>query len=231
MNEKKPIGFYVFSAFTFVVMCLALYMIFIYVPTEKVMGIVQKIFYFHVSLGLNTFLAFTIVFIYSVLYLVKKKDKYDIIAYAAAEVGVVFCSLVLITGPIWAKPIWGTWWTWDSRLTTTLILWFIFIAYLMLRANASSRTQRANFAAVYGIVGFIDVPIVYMSIHWWRTIHPVVIKASGIALATEMKNTLYISLIAITCVFFIFLRLRIRLGYLREDVDWTKHHLSVIGEG
>jgi len=230
MSEKKQSGFYIFSAFAFVMMCCALYMIFIYVPTERMMGIVQRIFYFHVALGMNTFLAFTIVFIYSILYLVKKEEKYDIIAYAAAEVGVVFCTLVLITGPIWAKPIWGTWWTWDSRLTTTLILWFIFIAYLMLRTTAPSRAQRARFAAVYGIVGFIDVPIVYMSIHWWRTIHPVVIKAGGIALAPEMKHTLYVSMAAITCVFFILLRLRISVGYLREELDWAKHHLSDLKE-
>jgi heme exporter protein C len=230
MSEKKQSGFYIFSVFAFVMMCWALYMIFIYVPTEKSMGIIQRIFYFHVSLGLNTLMAFTIVFIYSILYLVKKEDKYDIIAYAAAEVGVVFCTLVLITGPIWAKPIWGTWWTWDSRLTTTLILWFIFIAYLMLRATAPSRAQRARFAAVYGIVGFIDVPIVYLSVHWWRTIHPVVIKATGIALAPEMKNTLYVAMAAITCVFFILLRLRVRVGYLREEVDWAKHHLSDLEE-
>jgi heme exporter protein C len=231
MNKKKTIGFNIFSAFTFIVMCLALYMIFIYVSTEKSMGIIQRIFYFHVSLGLNTFLAFAIVFIYSILYLAKKEDKYDIIAYAAAEVGVVFCTLVLVTGPIWAKPIWGTWWTWDSRLTTTLILWFIFIAYLMLRATSPTRAQRSRFAAVYAIIGFVDVPIVYMSIHWWRTIHPVVIRASGIGLAPDMKKTLLVALTAITCVFFTLLQLRIRVGYLREEVESTKHHLSIMEEG
>lgn len=234
MNEKKSIGFNIFSAFAFVMMCLALYMIFIYAPTDKILGIVQRIFYFHVSLAVNTLMSFTIVFIYSILYLIKKDDKYDIIAYAAVEVGVIFCSLVLITGSIWVRPTWGrweqVWWVWDPRLTTTLILWFIFVAYLMLRAGAPTRAQRARFAAVYGIVGFIDVPIVYMSIHWWRSMHPIVVKASGVALDPKMKLTALFSLTAITCVFFIFLRLRIRIGYLQDDIDWTKHHFLGIKE-
>lgn len=231
MNEKKPIGLYAFSAFTFVIMLCALYMVFVYVPTEKVMGIVQRIFYFHVSLGVNTMVAFTIVFIYSILFLIKKEDKYDIIAHAAAEMGVVFCILVLITGPIWAKPIWGAWWTWEPRLTTTLILLFIYIAYLMLRATSTSRDQRAKFAAVYAIVGYVDVPIMYFSIHWWSSkMHPVVVKASGIAMAPEMKKTALVSLIAITCVFFALLRLRIRQGRLQEEIEWTRYHLSLIEE-
>ena len=232
MSEKKQTGFYIFSAFTFVMMCLALYMVFFYATNDKVLGFVQRIFYFHVSLALNTLMSFTIVFIYSILYLVKKKDKYDIIAYAAVEVGVVFCSLVLITGSIWVRPTWGRfekiWWLWDPRLTTTLILWFIFVAYLMLRASSPSRAQRARFAAVYGIVGFIDVPIVYLSVQLWRSMHPIVIKTSGVGLGPEMKHTVLVALIAITCVFFIFLRLRVRMGYLQEEIDWTKHHLSDI---
>ena len=169
---------------TCVAILLSLWAIFIYVPTEKVLGIVQRIFYFHVSLGLNTFLAFFIVFVSSILYLWKRDPRYDCVAHAAAEIGVVLCTLVLITGSIWGRASWGAWWTWDARLTTSLVLWLIYVAYLMLRAAAGNDLQRARFAAVFGIVGFMDVPIVYFSIHWWsRSMHPVVIKTSGIGLA------------------------------------------------
>ncbi|MBI4649704.1 cytochrome c biogenesis protein CcsA, partial [Candidatus Desantisbacteria bacterium] len=128
---KKVIS--VLTALTFTSMLISLYAVFIYVPVEKVMGIIQKIFYFHVPLAWVSFLAFFVVFVMSILYLLKKDHIYDITAYCAAEIGILFCTLVLITGPIWARPIWNAWWTWEPRLTTTLILWFIYIAYLMLR--------------------------------------------------------------------------------------------------
>ena len=211
---------------TLIAVLASLWAIFIYVPTEKVMGIVQRIFYFHVSLGINTFLAFFVVFVASILYLCKREPRYDIIAHAAAELGVLLCSLVLITGPIWAKPIWGTWWTWDARLTTTLVLWLIYVAYLMLRAAAGNDLKRARFAAVFGIVGFVDVPIVYLSIHWWRTIHPVVIKPSGVGLAPPMLHTMLISLVAITLLHAYVLALRIRVGKARHDLEALREKLS-----
>jgi len=216
----------ILGAATLITVLASLWAIFIYVPTEKVMGIVQRIFYFHVSLGLNTFLAFFIVFVASVLYLWKREPRYDIVAHAAAEVGIVICTLVLITGPIWAKPIWGTWWTWDARLTTTLVLWLIYVAYLMLRAAAGSDLKRARFAAVFGIVGFVDVPIVYLSIHWWRTIHPVVIKPDGIGLAPPMLHTMLISLAAITLLHVYILSLRIKVGKARHELEGLKEKLG-----
>jgi heme exporter protein C len=225
MQHKNGSRFKLLAGLTFIAMPLALYLIFIYVPTEKVMGIVQRIFYFHVALGLSTMLSFTIVFVASILYLWRGDNIFDIVAYSAAELGVLFCSLVLITGPIWARPIWGAWWTWDARLTTTLILWLIYIAYLMLRTAARDSTQRANFCAVFGIIGYIDVPIVYLSVHWWRTIHPVVIKASGIALAPEMIRTMLVSCLAMTLLYLILLTLRIRIGKLRYQLEKIKHNL------
>ncbi|MFQ5645328.1 MAG: cytochrome c biogenesis protein [bacterium] len=213
----------IFEAATFLLVLLSLYMIFVYVPTEKVMGIVQRIFYFHVSIATITLTAFFLVFVYSVLFLVKRDLKWDIWAQSAAEVGIVFCSLVLITGPIWAKPIWGVWWTWDARLTTTLILWFIYVAYLMLRSSAgTSDLKRARFAAVFGIVGFIDVPVVYFSIHWWRTIHPVVITAHKVRLATPMVYTMLVSLTALGFLFTWLLLERAALGKARHLLDDLK---------
>ena len=149
-----------------------IYLIFLVAPTDSVLGHVQRIFYFHVPMAIMSFLAFFFVLIGSVAYLIGRKDRWDGLAQAAAEVGLVFVTLALITGIIWARPVWGTWWTWEPRLTTTLILWLIYVAYLMLRAYAPSRSQGAVYSAVVGIVGFVDVPIVYYSVVWWRSIHP-----------------------------------------------------------
>jgi heme exporter protein C len=149
-----------------------LYLIFMVAPTDSVLGHVQRVFYFHVPIASMAFLAFFAVFVSSILYLVQRQQRWDSLAHSAAEVGVVFITLVLVTGSIWARPVWGVWWTWEPRLTTSLILWLIYIAYLMARAYAPSRSQGAVFAAVVGIIGFIDVPIVYYSVQWWRSIHP-----------------------------------------------------------
>ena len=142
------------------IMCItmnaAIMLIFIYAPTEKMQGIVQKIFYFHVSSAITMFVAFFVVCVASIMYLWKNSDWWDAIALSAAEIGVVFCTLVLITGPLWARPIWGTWWSWDPTLTLTLVLWLIYVAYLMLRIETYD-TRRARFAAILGIIGFIDV--------------------------------------------------------------------------
>ena len=160
------------AAITGVMMLVDLYLIFMVAPTDSVLGHVQRVFYFHVPIAVMSFLAFFVVFIGSLMYLIKRTPKWDAIAHASAEVGVVFVTLALITGIIWARPIWNTWWTWEPRLTTTLILWLIYVAYLMVRSYAPSQSKGAIYAAVVGIIGFIDVPIVYYSVVWWRSIHP-----------------------------------------------------------
>ena len=155
-----------------VLMAVNLYLIFAVAPTEAVMGDVQRIFYIHVPMAIMSFLAFAVVFVASIVYLANRSEKWDRVAHAAAEVGLVFVSLALITGIIWARPVWGVWWTWDPRLTTTLILWLIYAAYLMIRSYAPNRARGAVYGAVVGIVGFVDVPIVYFSVNWWRSLHP-----------------------------------------------------------
>ena len=171
-------------------LAFALGLVFFYAPVEQEQGIVQKIFYIHVPLAWNAFLAFLLVFFYSFRYLTTRERRYDMRAFAAADVGVLFTTLVLITGPIWAKPVWGIWWTWDARLTLTLVLWLIYVAYLMLRHYVESPEKRATLAAVVGIIGFLDVPIVWFSIRLWRTIHPVVITKSGAQLAESVSGGL-----------------------------------------
>ena len=166
------------------------------------MGAVQKIFYFHVPSAWIAFFAFFVTFICSILVLVNGKKIYDDIASSSAEIGLIFCTIVLITGPIWAKPAWGVWWTWDPRLTTTLILWFIYLGYIMLRKFTDEEDKRAKFSAALGIIGFIDVPIVFLSIRWWRTIHPNVLQKGGGGLHPDMKTALFVSLFAFTMLYF-----------------------------
>src|SRR2546430_8972549 len=153
----------------------ALAIVFLVVPTEADMGIVQRIFYFHVSSAWVAFLGFFLVAAASAVYLWNGSPAADRLAYAAAEVGVLFCTLVLVTGPIWARPIWGVWWTWDPRLTMTVVLWAIYSSYLMLRAFGGGDAAIARYAAVLGIVGVLDIPLIVVSVRLLRGIHPAVI--------------------------------------------------------
>ena len=206
---------------SFALMIAALYLVFIYVPTEASMGIVQKIFYFHVPLAWVAFLAFFVVFIASILYLWKREGKWDTLAHSSAEVGIVFTSLVLITGPIWAKPIWGAWWTWDARLTTTLVLFMIYLAYLMVRSLATEKSQGARFAAVVGIVGFLDVPIVALAIVLWRTQHPSAVIFQG-GLAPSMLLTLLVCIAAFSALYILLLVQRVSLRELEVEIGRLK---------
>lgn len=210
-----------FQLLTFVLMLIALYTIFIYAPIEKTMGAVQKIFYIHLPSAILAYFAFFITFLASILYLYQKDPKWDTIAFCSVEVGVVFCTIVLLTGPIWAKPIWNVWWTWDPRLTTTLILWFVYFAYLMLRRSVKE-SKRANLSAVFGIIGFINVPITFLSIRMWRTIHPVIITSRGINMSAPMKLSLTITFIAFIFLFFSLLISRIKLEQLKTDIEEIK---------
>lgn len=207
---------------TFLSMLTALYAIFIYAPPEATMGLVQKIWYFHLASAWVAFLAYFVVFIAGILYLGRKKRRFDILGYSSAGIGVLFNTLVLVTGSIWAKPIWGSWWTWDPRLSTTLILWLMYVAYLMLRTSRGESSKRARLAAVFGIVAFIDVPIVYMSIRWWRTIHPVVFKPRGTDVDPAMLTTLLISLGAFTLLYLCLLLGRISLERTKDELELIK---------
>jgi heme exporter protein C len=199
-------------------MLVALYAIFLYAPVEKTMGMVQKIFYIHLPSAFIAFFAFFVTFVASIGYLLKREHRWDVVAFCSAEIGVIFCSMVLITGPIWAKPVWNVWWTWDPRLTTTLILWFIYVAYLMLR-GVVGENQRANFSAVFGIIGFVNVPITFFAIRMWRTIHPVVITSRGLNISTPMKQTLALTFLAFCLLFISLLINRIKLEQVRMETE------------
>lgn len=228
MTKKNPMD-YILTGVVFVSMILALYMVFIYAPTERTMGDIQRIFYFHVSSAWLAFLAFFVVFVFSILYLQTHRHFYDMVAVSAAEVGVVFCTIVLVTGPLWAKPVWGIYWTWDPRLTSTLVLWLIYISYMMLRSYLPERNRRASLSAVVGIIGFLDVPIVYLSIRWWRTQHPspVLMGGEDSGLASPMLITFIVSLIVFTLLFVLLTRKRYLLEKSANDVDYLYQKIHI----
>ena len=198
----------------------SLYMIFLVAPTEEKMGVVQRIFYYHVPSAFMAFLGVGVCAVASALYLWKKDRRLDIAAHAGAELGVVFCTIVLITGPIWARPVWGVWWTGEVRLTSTLILWLIYVGYLLLRQNAEDRDQAARWAAIVGIVGALDMPIIYKSVEWWRGLHPKVLKISGGGgLDPLMERTLLVCTVTMLGLFSCLFLQRWRLGRLRDEVE------------
>lgn len=207
----------VFLGLSFALMMAALYLVFMWVPTEKEMGIVQRIFYLMVPIAWLAMLSFVIIFIGSILYLRKREEKWDTIAFSSAELGIVLTTLTLIIGSIWAKPIWGVWWTWEPRLTATLVLWFIYLAYLMVRSFATEESQGARFAAVVGIIGFIDIPIVALATTLWRGVHPGAIIFKG-GLSPPMLLTLLVSLAAFTVLYIFLLGQRIELRGLEIEI-------------
>jgi len=186
-----------------VVLLIATYMAFIYAPTDRIQGNAQRIFYVHVPTAWLAYLSYAVLVFGSVGYLWKKSPSYDRIARSAAELGFVFTTMVLITGSIWGRPIWGTWWQWEARLTTTLILWFIILGYFMVRSFAGEPQRAARFAAIVAIIGAIDIPIIHMSVRWWRTLHPepIVVNTGGPNLPDSMLLTLMVSFVGFTILF------------------------------
>lgn len=300
LYTSQSLLYRLYASLVYLFMITAIWGVFIYAPTEKMQGIVQKIFYFHVSSALTMFFAFFVVFIASIACLAKDSSKantmalyfqesklilyafllmiclvamlgtltvlqgnsilastlirsllylvlgvllvyiahglyvrhdlewWDSVAMSAAEIGLVFCTLVLITGPIWARPIWGTWWSWDPTLTLTLVLWLIYVAYLMLRAEAQD-ARRTRLAAVLGIVGFVDVPLIRWSVEKWRTLHPkpVVIQEGGsTGLSPAMMLTFLLCLGAFLLLFFFIMRERIHLARIRQEIDALRYRMN-----
>ncbi len=190
-------------------------------PDEKTMHVIQRIFYFHVPSWIAMFIAFSIVFIANIAYLATRKATWDCLGVSAAEVGVVCCTIGLATGPLWARPVWGIWWTWDARLTTTFILWLLYISYLLLRGLLDDPEKKATLSAVFGIFAFLDVPLVYVSNRLWRTQHPqpVILGGNGSGLDPTMGKVLLLCVIAVMGVMIIVLFDRYRLERLRHEFE------------
>src|SRR5437868_11045572 len=211
-------AFPIFALLTAVLLSYALYLALVWAPTEQTMGDVQRIFYYHVPSAWTAFLLFLINFVASVWYLVWRSVKADIIALVTAEVGVVFCTVVLVTGPLWARPVWGIWWTWEVRLTSTLVLWLIYVSYLVLR-RFSSGTQTPLMAAVLAVFGALDVPLVYFSIWYFRTQHPSPVIGKGGSLDPRMWHVLLINWLAFLCFAFLVSWSRYRLEKTKREVE------------
>jgi heme exporter protein C len=193
-----------------ILLAIAAYGMFFVARPDRVQGDAARIVYFHVPIAWVAFLAFAVVAVASIAYLRTSIPRWDHLGRASAEVGVVFTTLALVTGAIWGYPIWGTWWSWDPKLTTTLILWFMYLAYLMVRSYAEP-PRGARYAAILGIVGFVDVPIVYLSSYWWRTLHPqpVIGPLAEQQPSTSIVWVLLISLAAFTALYAFLTRVRV----------------------
>lgn len=233
---QKPKALTILDWITGILFITAILGVFFYAPLEAVMGWVQKVFYFHVAAGWTGMLGFLVSAVAGVLYLVKKDPRWDRIGFAGVEIGMVFMLICIITGSIWARPIWNTWWTWDPRLTTATIMELIYAAYLLLRQGVEEPERRARFGAVYAIIGFISVPLTFLSIRIFRTIHPVVIgsndpgAAGAFDMTPRMMQVFMFSLVAFSFIFADILWHRIRLGALADHVEQKKIQWQTWGE-
>ena len=212
--------FYGLLVATAVVMALALWLIFVNAPEEKVMGAVQKLFYFHVPLAALTFAVVFVLLAGSAGYLWTRRAGWDHLAIASAEVGLLLCTLVLVTGPIWAKPAWGVWWTWEAKLTTTLILWLLLAGNLLARVYASTPEQGARIGAVLGVIAALDVPVVYKAVDWWRGQHPIVFgPGRENPLAPGMLSAFLVAMLAFALLVSLLLAARVRLAALSDRLE------------
>jgi len=222
--------FIAFVVLTLAMLAYSTYLGLFVAPTEQTMGDVQRIFYYHVPSAWTAGVCFFVNFLASLVYLWKRSPASDALAAASAEVGVTFCTIVLITGPIWARPVWGIWWTWDARLTTTLVLWLIYVSYLVLRRFAAGGQQQV-LAAALAVFGFVDVPIVYMSIRWWRTQHPqpVIAGGQGSGLDPHMWTAVLWNWAAFMAFAALLIWVRYRLEIIRQQLD-EAHALKAVGQ-
>ena len=221
--------FPILAVLTALMLVYALYQALVVAPTERTMGDVQRIFYYHVPSAWTAFLLFFVNLVASVVYLVRRNPKVDALAMVSAEVGVVFCTVVLVTGPIWARPVWGIWWTWDVRLTSTLVLWLIYLSYLLLR-RFSDRAQGPVLAAVLAIFGALDIPLVYFSIWFFRTQHPQPVIGGGGSIDPRMWRVLLINWMAFLCFALLMCWSRYRLETMRREVEEAQALESLLGD-
>ena len=223
--DSKPRLLTIIDIVTVVLLLIATYMVFFYAPQEAVMGDVQRVFYFHVAAGWVGMLGLIGAAVAGIIYLVKKDRKWDIVGLAAVEIGIVFIFINIVTGSIWARPIWNTWWTWDPRLTTATVMLLIYFAYFMLRQGIEDPDRRARFAAVYAIVGSLSVPLTDFSARIFRTIHPIVIgggdpsTTGSFDMTTMMLQTFMFGLLTFTFIFIDLFWHRIRLGRKADQVE------------
>ncbi len=218
------------AAVVVLLMSLAAYLALFVAPTESKMGTIQRIFYLHATSGMVALLSFFVCFIGNLAYVFKRQPRWDWLGVSAAEVGMAFCTVLIITGPIWAHPVWGIWWTWDARLTLTFVLWLLYTSYLLLRTLVEDPDRRALISAIYGIFAFLDVPLVYGSIRWWRTQHPqpVVFGGEGSGLEPTMRMVFWFWFLCQTILMTFFIRQRYGLEALRSEVQLIEQQVEAV---
>lgn len=230
--QSKPRLLFILDILSGVLIILATLMVLFYAPVEAIMGAVQKVFYFHVASAWLGMLGFLVASVAGVIYLRNKRQIWDMISASAVELGMVFSFIAIVSGMIWARPIWNTWWTWDPRLTTVTIMELVYAAYLMLRNGIEEPEKRARFGAVYAILGFISVPLTFISIRIFRTIHPVVVGGGnpeaegGFSMTPKMLQTFLFSLLTFSIIFVDLLWHRIRLGALAGRLEQLRLKLE-----
>jgi heme exporter protein C len=210
-----------FGAVAVLLVIAAAYAAFFIAPEERTMGVIQRIFYFHAATAWAGETTFFICFIANLLYVWKRQPKYDWLGVTCAEVGLACITVVLITGPIWARPVWGIWWTWDARLTSTFVLWLLYVSYLLLRSLIEEPDRRALLSSLFGIFAFIDVPIVFGAIRWWRTQHPqpVIMGGPGSGLDPTMNKVFFFSVLAMHTLAAFLIVERYVLEKMKYEVD------------
>jgi heme exporter protein C len=218
------------AAFVVFLVGAAAYASFYIAPDEKTMHVLYRIFYFHAAAAWAGMTAFFICFVANLLYVWRRDEKWDSLAVSCAEVGLAFITVVLITGPIWAKPAWGIYWTWDARLTSTFVLWLLYISYLLLRTLVEEPDRRALLSALFGIFAFIDVPIVFGAIRWWRTQHPapVIMGGPNSGLDPTMAKVFFFSVLAMHVLMVFLVAERYRLERLRTDLELVRREAEAI---
>jgi heme exporter protein C len=231
--QTKPTALKVLDILSIIVLLISAYLAIVFAPTERVMGDVQRVFYFHIGTAWTALLGFILAAVFSVIYLITKDLKWDRLQVAAIEVSLVFFLITIVLGSIWARPAWNTWWTWDPRLTTAAVTELIYVAYFMLRQGIDDPDKRARFGAVYALVGGLSAPITFFAIRLFRTIHPVVIGGTnpeadgGFSMTSDMRVVFFFALFAFTIIFVDLFWNRIRLGDLQEKVEQLKLRMSM----
>lgn len=217
--SKTPTTLKVLDIASMLLLLAAAWMVFAYAPMERTMGLVQKVFYFHVAANWVGMLGFLLAAVAGSAFLATARPRWDVLEVAAVEIGLAFSLIGIVSGSIWARPIWNTWWTWDPRLVTVTVMELIYIAYFMLRQGVEDPERRARYAAVYAIVGFLSVPLTFLSIRLFRSIHPVVITSTQAELSPRMFQTFMFSLFTFTVVFVALVWHRYRLGQLSRHIE------------
>jgi heme exporter protein C len=230
--QSKPVALRILDIAAIILLAISAYTA-LNAPTERVMGEVQKVFYFHIGTAWTALIGFILAGVFSVIYLITKDLKWDRFQVAAIEVSLIFFLITIVLGSIWARPAWNTWWTWDPRLTTAAVTELIYVAYFMLRQGIDDPDRRARFGAVYALVGGLSAPITFFAIRLFRTIHPVVIGGTnpeadgGFSMTADMRTAFFIALFAFTVIFIDLFWNRIRLGDLQEKVEQLKLKVSM----